>query len=206
MKIKNILFSLLFLLLGACNQSLQLKVKSDVPAPLVKQYPLSVGIHFTDEFRNFIYKEDSRDRPGWHIESGLSQVQLFNRVLPSMFQSVQEVGLVNALSVAAVFKPEVEEMQFAMPEEKKTEFYEVWIKYNIQLLNTDGKMIANWPVVGYGKSSTEFLESNGEGLNSAFNRALRDAGAKFSLNFEKNNDVKQWLSELGICEQTSNNC
>ena len=207
MRTKTFIITLLmFLLLTACNQSLQLKVESDVPAPLAKQYPLFVGIFFTDEFRNFVYKEDSEDRPDWVIETGLSQVQLFKQILPSMFESVKEVDSFNATSFAAVFKPEMKEIQLAIPEETKAEVYEVWLKYYIQLLDTKGTIIADWTVTGYGKSSTEFLKSKDEGLNSAFSWALRDVGAKFILNFDKNDDVKKWLAKLELCDQSNNYC
>lgn len=207
MGIKKIIYILLLLLtLAACNESLQMTVKSDVPVPLAKQYPLSVGIYFTDEFRNFVYKENSFDRPDWSIETGQSQVQLFRQVLPSLFQSIQEVDSVKAASVTAIFKPEVEEVQFALPKETKTELYEVWVKYRIQLFDNAGMIIADWPFIGYGKSSTEFFKSKDKGLNDAFSQALRDAGARFVLNFEKNNDLKSWLKKSGVCSHRVSYC
>ena len=86
-------------------------------------------------------------------------------------------------------------MQFALPDETKTDFYEAWVKYNMELYNRDGSRIANWSVTGYGKSSTEFMKSRDKGLNAAVNQALRDAGAKFALGFPKVSDVGAWLEQ-----------
>ena len=201
-----LIFLLNLLLVAGCNQSVQLRVESDVPIPVVNQYPLTVGVYYTDEFRNFVYTEDSEDRPNWKIESGPSQVQLFNQILPSMFQTVQEVKNSSSDGYAATLQPRIEEMQFAMPQETKTDLYEVWIKYQMMLFDQSGQVIADWPVTGYGKSSTEFMKSRDSGLNTAFNQALRDAGAKFALNFNKNNDVRQWLADSGACNAENNLC
>ncbi len=193
-------------LLVACSQSLHLKTTNTVPAPLINQYPVSVGIYFTDEFRNFIYREDSPDRPDWRIESGASQVQAFNHILSFMFQSVQEVDSIKASSLTATLKPTIEEIQIAMPEDTKTKLYEVWIKCRMELFDADGKIITDWPIIGYGKSSVEFLVSRSDGLNAAFGQALRDTGASLILKFTKDDRVKGWLTDLGVCNPNDGHC
>lgn len=196
--------------LAACTQSLSIQTKSDVPTPLITQLPLNMGVYYEDQFRNYIYTENSEDRPNWSIDSGASQVDLFNQVLPSMFISVVPVdGLTAAESsnIDAILVPHIDEMQFAMPYETKTEFYEVWIKYKLNLHDKNGDLIAEWPVTGYGKSSIEFLKSRDEGLQTAINSAFRDIGAKFSLNFSRVTEVRQWLaSKPGLCNSTTNIC
>ena len=181
----RLLFTIcLLLMLTACEQSISLKVDSEIPTPLLTRMPVRMGVFYHQQFRNYVYEENSDDRPNWKIDSGESHVALFEQLLPSMFQEVREVaGTTAGTTVDAVFSPNVAEMQFALPAETKTDFYEAWIKYNMALYNQDGDQIANWSVTGYGKSSTQFMKSRDKGLNAAVNQALRDAGAKFALGF-----------------------
>jgi hypothetical protein len=172
------------LLLTACSNSLSLKVETEVPVPVVSQIPLSVGVYYDEAFRGYVYHEDSTDRPDWKIDSGESQVALFNQLLPSLFREVHEVGGVQpGAGQAGVIVPKVEEMQFALPDETKSGFY-----------GREGELVASWPVTGYGKSSDEFLKSRDSGLNAAIELALRDAGAKFVLGFDDVEDVQRWLA------------
>ena len=187
----------LLLILAACEQSVSLKVDTEIPTPVIARMPVKMGVFYRDELRNYIYEENSEDRPNWKIDSGSSHVALFNQIISSMFVETKEVGGTTAdITIDAVLSPSVAEMQFAMPAETKTDFYEAWVKYNMELYNRDGSRIANWSVTGYGKSSTEFMKSRDKGLNAAVNQALRDAGAKFALGFRKVADVSSWLEQI----------
>ena len=187
----------LLLILAACEQSVSLKVDTEIPTPVIARMPVKMGVFYQDELRNYVYEENSEDRPNWKIDSGSSHVALFNQIISSMFVETKEVGGTTAdTTIDAVLSPSVAEMQFAMPAETKTDFYEAWVKYNMELYNRDGSRIANWSVTGYGKSSTEFMKSRDKGLNAAVNQALRDAGAKFALGFRRVADVNAWLEQF----------
>ena len=189
----------LALFLTACQQSMSLKVDSEIPSPVVSRMPVKMGVVYSDELRNYIYEEDSEDRPEWKIDSGASHLALFQQILTSMFEEATEVTTTDTdAGVDAVLLPSVAEMQFALPAETKTDFYEAWVKYNMELYDRDGNTIANWSVTGYGKSSTEFMKSRDKGLNAAVNQALRDAGARFALGFPKIADVGAWLEQFDI--------
>ena len=189
----------LLLILTGCQQSMSLKVDSEIPSPVVSRMPVKMGVVYQDELRNFVYEEDSEDRPEWRIDSGASHLSLFQQILTSMFDEVTEVTTTNgATGVQAVLRPSVAEMQFALPAETKTDFYEAWVKYDMELYDQDGDNIANWSVTGYGKSSTEFMKSRDKGLNAAVNQALRDAGARFALGFTRVAEVSAWLEQFDI--------
>lgn len=194
----------LLVLLTGCERSLTLETETDVPTPLAIQLPLAMGVYYDEGFRNYVYQENSEDRPNWEIKSGDSQVELFDRVLPSMFIEVNylaDIASAYGSGVDGIIVPTVEEMQFALPSETRSDLYEVWIKYKIQLLEENGDLVADWPVTGYGKSSTEFLKSRDKGMQAAINSAFRDAGAKMSLNFTRIPPVRQWLSEIEkVCD------
>ena len=186
----------LLLILTACEQSMTLRVESEIPTPVIERIPVKIGVFYQDELRNYVSEENSDERPKWKIESGSSHVDLFEQILSSMFQEVTEVaGTTAAATVDAVLAPSVAEMQFALPAETKTDFYEAWVKYDMELHDPDGSRIANWSVTGYGKSSTEFMKSRDKGLNAAVNQALRDAGAKFALGFPMVAEISAWLEQ-----------
>ena len=187
----------LLLALAACEQSVSLKVDTEIPTPVISRMPVKMGVFYSDELRNYIFAENSEDRPNWKIESGSSHVALFDQIISSMFVETKEVaGTAADTTLDAVLSPSVAEMQFALPEETKTDFYEAWVKYNLELYDRDGSLIAGWSVTGYGKSSTEFMKSRDKGLNAAVNQALRDAGAKFALGFHRVEDVSAWLEQF----------
>ena len=187
----------LLLILAACEQSVSLKVDTEIPTPVIARMPVKMGVYYQDELRNFVYEENTEERPNWKIESGSSHVALFEQILSSMFVETKEVaGTAANSTVDAVLLPSVAEMQFALPPETKTDFYEAWVKYKIELYNQDGSPIANWSVTGYGKSSSEFMKSRDKGINAAVNQALRDAGAKFALGFSRVEEVSAWLEQI----------
>ena len=193
---KRLCLIALALMAAACQQSMSIKVASEVPVPLMTQLPLSMGVFYDGELLNYVYEEDSDERSNWRIDSGASHAALFARILPAMFREVTEVaGAPTDAPVDAVLVPRVAEMQFALPQETKTDFYEAWIKYEMTLLDPQGERIAAWLVTGYGKSSTEFMKSRDKGLNAAVNQALRDAGARFALGFPRVAAVKTWLAD-----------
>ena len=184
----------LLLILTACEQSMSLRVESEIPIPVIERMPVKMGVIYQDALRDYVNEENSDDRPNWKIESGSSHLALFEQILSSMFQEVTEVaGTTAVATVDAVLALGVAEMQFALPAETKTDFYEAWVKYDMELHDPDGSRIANWSVTGYGKSSTEFMKSRDKGLNAAVNLALRDAGAKFALGFPNVAEVSAWL-------------
>ena len=186
----------LLLILTACEQSMSLRVESEIPIPVIDRMPVKIGVFFQGELRNYVSEENSDERPNWKIESGSSHVALFEQILSAMFEEIKEVAGTSADStVDAVLAPNIVEMQFALPAETKTDFYEAWVKYNMELFNRDGSRIANWSVTGYGKSSTEFMKSRDKGLNAAVNQALRDAGAKFALGFSRVEEINAWLEQ-----------
>ena len=187
----------LFLILAACEQSVSLKVDTEIPTPVIARMPVTMGILYRDQLHNYVYEENSDERPNWKIESGSSHMALFEQILGSMFeQTIEVAGTDSDATVDAVLVPSVAEMQFALPAETKSDFYEAWIKYDVELYNRDGTPIANWSVTGYGKSSTEFMKSRDKGLNAAVNQALRDAGARFALGFSRVEEVGVWLEQI----------
>lgn len=171
-------------LLGACAHTV--RVDGQYPAPVGTQYPLTVGIYLSEDFRNFNHHEDSEDRDEWNINTGRAQKNLFETVLGSMF--TQTVALAHypedlPANVELVIVPEVRELQFTMPRETRVNIFEVWIKYDMHAYDQSGKTVADWVITAYGKTPTAFLKSREDALAQAIDVALRDAGATLFTGF-----------------------
>ena len=103
-------------LLSACSAT-TINIAGTFPAPLVRKLPLTVGVYYDDAFTNhsFIEINDNTGDDQYIINSGSSQIALFNTMLPAVFEeviyldSIDSAGDYNNLD--AVFMPAIEEFQ-----------------------------------------------------------------------------------------------
>ena len=200
---KNMYFGMVVLLvalaLSGCGVS-NVVIEGSFPTPNINKIPVTVAVYYDDAIRGFSYLEYSETgQEEFNIESGQSHMELFNAVLPAMFDRVIVVDNLEdarAEGVDAVFAPAIEEFQLALPAKTKLDVYEVWIKYNMRLLTAEGDYIADWILTSYGKTPTETFRSVADGINEAAVVALRDLASSFSLSFGQVPDVRDWLSSL----------
>jgi len=194
-----VLFVALALALSGCGAS-NVVIEGSFPTPNINKIPVAVAVYYDDALREFSYLEYSETgQEEFNIESGQSHIELFNAVLPAMFDRVIVVDNLEdarAEGVDAVFAPVIEEFQLALPTKTKLDVYEVWIKYNMRLLTAEGDYIADWILTSYGKTPTETFRSAADGINEAAVVALRDLASSFSLSFGQVPEVRDWLSSL----------
>ena len=183
----------------SCGVS-NLVIQGSFPTPNINKIPLSVAVYYDDALRAFSYMEYSETgREEINIESGQSHIRLFDAVLPAMFDRVVNVDTMEDAveqKVDAVFAPVIEEFQLALPAKTKLDVYEVWIKYNMRLVTTEGDYIADWVLTSYGKTPTATFRSVQDGINGATVVALRDLASSFSLSFSQVPEVSEWLRNL----------
>ncbi len=186
-------------LLASCGVN-NVTIQGEFPTPNISKLPLSVAVYYDDALKDFTYMEYSETgTEEFNIASGQSHVQLFNAVLPAMFNQVVEVTQVEEAGtrqVDAVFMPLIEEFQLALPAKTKLDVYEVWIKYNMRLVTPEGDYIADWVLTSYGKTPTDTFRSAEAGINEAAVVALRDLASSFSLTFSQVPEVRDWLASL----------
>ena len=200
---KNMCFGMAVLLvalsLSGCGVS-NVVIEGSFPTPNINKIPVTVAVYYDDAIRGFSYLEYSETgQEEFNIESGRSHMELFNAVLPAMFDRVIVVDNLEDARVEgvdAVFAPAIEEFQLALPAKTKLDVYEVWIKYNMRLLTAEGDYIADWILTSYGKTPTETFRSVADGINEAAVVALRDLASSFSLSFGQVPEVRDWLSSL----------
>lgn len=180
-------------LLSGCASSLT--VKGDFPIPVVNRMPISMGLNYGENFKNFTYQEQNKNRSEWTISTGDAQVDVFSKVLGSMFRDVSEVSGTQNVGTDLVLTPVVEDFQYTLPKETKVKMYEVWLKYNIQVHDAQGQLIADWILTSYGKSPAEFIKTDENALNDALVMALRDAGARLAIGFIRVPEIRSWLQQ-----------
>lgn len=196
---KQIVILFAAVLLASCGVS-NVTIEGNFPTPNISKLPLSVAVYYDDALREFSYLEYSETgQEEFKIASGQSHVQLFDAILPAMFENVVVVGSMEeaeASGVDAVFMPLIEEFQLALPAKTKLDVYEVWVKYNMRLVTAGGDYIADWVLTSYGKTPTETFRSAEAGINEAAVVALRDLASSFSLTFTQVPEVNDWLASL----------
>ena len=194
---RSLLLLLLLFGLSSCGVS-NVVIDGSFPTPNINKMPIAIAVYYDDALKDFAYLEYSEaGQEEFNIESGKSHVQLFNVVLPAMFDRVVFVDSmeeVPTLGVDAVFAPAIEEFQLALPMKTKLDVFEVWIKYNMRLLTPTGDYIADWVLTSYGKTPTETFRSVEGAINDAAVVALRDLASSFALSFNQVPEVRDWLN------------
>jgi len=187
----------LAILLVSCAAS-TINITGNYPTPLVRKLPITVGVYYPEELRNYSYIEidDYSGKDQYIINSGISQVELFNTVLPALFENVVLLDSpdgAQAEGIDAVFVPAIEEFQVGLPDKTKLKVFEIWVKYNMRLSDGKGGYIADWVMTAYGKAPTENFKSVDDGVKDAAVVALRDLAASFTLGFSGIPEVNEWL-------------
>ncbi len=210
------LFILLFVV--ACT-SREVVVEGAFPAPLIDPVPVSVGILFTQEFREHELIDDAtgRGEVSWRVSTGSAQVDFWSTLFPAFFQNVVFINSYEDLEtydVDAVLIPEVSEVQYAIPLYTSVKVYEIWMRYQLslvepeQIMDADNKTInlenmqafAEWPLTAYGKTPTAFMQSDVDAVNLAAVMALRDAGANFITSFARVPGVMDWIENPEVAQ------
>lgn len=193
----RILTMMMLATLCACAAS-TVEVSGSYPSPTIQRIPLTLGVYYSDALRNYTYTERSQTGDDeYYVESGQTHMELFNTVLPAMFENVvllDDPSQADAMGVDAVFMPNIDEFQLGMPQKTRLEAYEVWVQYNMRLTGTDGSYIADWVMTAYGNATVGGLSTAESGINDAAVAALRDLASNFSISFTAVPDVRDWLA------------
>lgn len=181
-------------LLTACGAN-TVTVEGTYPSPNIPPIPITLGVYYGEGLTDFRYIEyNDRGNEEYIVESGPSHVNLFNTLLPSMFEEVVELDSPTAdAGVDAVFIPTIDEFQLALPQKTRLDVYEVWVRYNMRFTEPDGETIADWVMTAYGKVEQESLRGADSSIQGATVAALRDLGSNLTLGFTSVPGVRDWL-------------
>lgn len=182
-------------LLAGCSASVW--VEADFPQPLVEPLPVRMGLLLDDEFLDYVHYEEIPQQATYTIQIGEANELMMDALFQSMFaaiETVDDLPLAQADShrIDGVLRPELERFEFDVPIGEKDEFVEVWMQYLVRLYETDGQLVTEWPVSGYGKAE---LGNREAALNRATVVAMREVGAVISTQFSVQPEVEYWLQE-----------
>jgi len=182
--------------LAACSTSVV--VDAQFPVPLVEPLPVTVGLVFDEELRDFIHAESLPQQSTWTIDLGDANVAMLEPLLTTMFARTRDLERMpadasEASGLDGVLRSTLERFEFDVPVGQRDEFVEVWMQYRLFLYEPDGEIVVEWPVTGYGKAELE--RNREEAVRRAAIVAMREAGAAISTQFAQQPQVSYWLEE-----------
>lgn len=183
---------LALVLLSACG-GVQIKPEPALPKALLTPIPAKVAVVVPEEMRTFVHKE-TRWGVSWEIDLGAGHQRLAKDLFSRAFSEIVEVpDLAKAKEipgVAAFFEPRIEQYSFATARETGGRYYAVTIRYRINLYTPEGELADSYTLTGYGNALAKGI-SSGKPLTRASVAAMRDAAAKFLVQFPEQNSAKR---------------
>lgn len=168
-----------------------------------------MGLVLNTELTDYVHEEKLEKNGNWVIDIGAAQQPMFENLFRGLFTNFETLPKVDGQSTAhnGVIVPSITQVQFSIPSQTRTDYFEVWIKYQVQLFD-EQTLIAEWPITAYGKANVRNygLVSTNQALTAAALAACRDAMAFFALEFSAEPKIKAWLdNEVEKLNVKSNN-
>lgn len=182
-------------LLGACGGTVE--VRQAFPPPLVARLPLRVAVHYPPSLTAYVHREKGAAQQGWSVSVGTANVRMFDAVFTALFSEVIRIGsLDDARTLVpapdAIIQPALAAYELSPPALSATEQFAVWLRFDIDVLATDGARLFSWPVTGYGQAGTGGM-SDEQAVERATVLALRDAAATIAVEFANQPQVRRVL-------------
>ncbi len=192
---RKVLTMLVVLLLTGCSH--QVTLQESFPQPVISKLPATVVLHLPEELRNVVHKEKPEHGGEWTVYFGDANVNLFSAIFQGLIENVKVVEKASAIPDGAfVITPTMKDFQFSTPGMSKTDFYEVWIKYQLELAQPKSRVLHTWPFTAYGREEKDGKAAS-SAMREATRRAMRDAAAAIVLNYPKQKVVRKHLVAQG---------
>jgi len=193
------------LILAGCTYSAEMIDDAGLEyEPLVERLPVIIGIYYSDDFTNNIVRAKAEEVGDTYVfDVGECSVLLFNQVVNSMFRDVKHIDSppshqAQEMTVAGVLIPKFISLDVATGrsgvgfKQSKT----VSVNYEINLVERDGSEIDSWQVSGTGVKTHGPTYFRGKYASDAAREAIRDALAKFLVQFEEREITRYRLLEI----------
>lgn len=179
---------LTLLILSACSQHVVLT--QEFPVPVMRKIQAPVTLYISPELRNHTHNEKLEKGADWTIVFGEANARLFESLLRGMFEPLTVVySLDDVADGATLVQPIMQDYQFSTPGMSRGDYYEVWIKYSLQLLQPKNRELLNWHFTAYGREESSG-SSAAAAMQEASRRAMRDAAAAVVLGFPQQAGVQ----------------
>jgi hypothetical protein len=181
---KHVALGVLTAVLAACSD-VSIKPEAHLPKPLITPMPAAVGLIIPVETRKYLDQE-TRFGIDWKVDLGPGEVKLMRDTFADLFQHVAEFKDLESAQAAkdlqALFETRVDQYSFVTSRETGGRYFAVTIKYRINLYTPQGEKVDSYTLTGYGNSLAMGM-SGGKPLTQATVAAMRDAAAKFLVQF-----------------------
>jgi hypothetical protein len=157
---------------------------SAVPVPLVEPMPIAVGIYYSEDFSKAAHNEER-----WGTE----------------FREVTRVEDLKSLPAdppyRAIIEPRIEQYSFITPRDTGAKYFAVTIRYRLNVYAPNGVLADSLTFTGYGSNGS------GNGMTStgpmvlATKAAMRDAAAKFLVQFPEQDVAKKLLAGQPLIDE-----
>jgi len=190
-------------LIGLCSVLLacgttRLEVDPDsFPIPVLTKTPVSLAVLLDEELTTYVHEEEIAKKGDWEVIIGPAQTPLFTNLASGVFEEYQlteDLVSAESLGLDGTLQPQIEEVQFSLPSQTRSNYYEVWIRYQFKLFDRAGTLVKEWSLPAYGKANKKNHRSSSGGLQAAALAACRDAMAFFSINFAREPAIRQWIA------------
>jgi hypothetical protein len=170
--------------LVACSD-VSIEPEAHLPKPLITPIPAAVGLIIPSDTRKYV-DEETRFGVDWKVDLGPGEVRLMRDTFGALFQHVEEFKNLESARAAkdlkALFETRVDQYSFVTARETGGRYYAVTIRYRINLYTPAGEKVDSYTLTGYGNSLAMGM-SGGKPLTQATVGAMRDAAAKFLVQF-----------------------
>jgi len=171
-------------LLAACG-GVEIRPDPVLPKPLVSPLPAKVALVIEGDMRELKHSE-TRWGVDWDVALGAGHVRLMHDLFTAAFTEVEEFRDMDSArargDAKAVFEPRIEQYSFVTARETGGRYYAVTIRYRINLYTVKGEKADTLTLTGYGNALAKGM-SSGKPLEVASRAAMRDAAAKFLVQF-----------------------
>ena len=191
--------SILIVSLTGCGPSANFQFSFTVPKPVVTPIPVRMATYYPPQLRNYVYEEKIENYGNFRIDMTGAHEVLFTTVFDSLFEGYVEIQDFKEVppNFHGIISPSVQEVQITLPQQTRSDYYEVWISYQLQLWDRTGQLVHTWPLAAYGKANknnySSLFKTSSSALHDATEFALRDAAASMSFHFAKEAPVQTWL-------------
>ena len=188
--------------LSGCGD-VQVGTDVELPKPLVDQLPMTVGVYYSDEFRKYEHAEE-RWGTDWNVQLGQYHVRMGDRLFQAAFRETVPVKSLDDLPserpLRAVIEPRIEQYSFITPRDTGAKYFAVTIRYRLNVFTPDGRLADSLTFTGYGSSPSSGITSTSP-MILATKTAMRDAAAKFLVQFPEQPITKRMIAELPLIEE-----
>ncbi|MBS0422310.1 MAG: hypothetical protein JSR66_31685 [Proteobacteria bacterium] len=194
---------LVAMLLAGCGD-VSIKPEAHLPKPLLVPIPAAVGLIIPPQTRRYV-EQETRFGLDWKVDLGPGEVRLMRDTFADLFRQVDEFKSVESAKAGkdlkALFETRLDQYSFVTSRETDGRYNAVTIKYRIDLYTPMGEKVDSYSLTGYGNSLAVGM-SGGKPLTQATIGAMRDAAAKFLVQFPEQPAGKQLARNEAVAAET----